>query len=82
MKRIGLILAIAGLLILITTNCTRAPSDKQLQVLTETKAAAEAAEGEVEDLKREKVGLERQLAGKKAELDKANAEKTRAVSAE
>jgi len=78
MKRIASTLIIIGMLGLAVTNCTRHPSDEQLQVLTETKAAAEAAEQKIEDLKSEKSDLGDQVTAKKAELDKANAEKDRA----
>ena len=81
MRKITSMLVIVGMLVLMATNCTRHPNEEQLQVLTETKSAAEAAKQKIEDFKLEKAEYEKQLAVKKAELDKANAEKTRAGSA-
>lgn len=78
MKRITSTLIIVGMLCLAVTNCTRHPNDEQLQVLTETKAAAEAAEQKIEDLKSEKSDLKNQVTAKEVELNKANAEKDRA----
>ncbi len=58
-------------------GCTKHPNEKQLQTLEETKQAALAAEAQLEQKRQEKATLESQLAQKKAQLEKAQAEKAK-----
>jgi outer membrane PBP1 activator LpoA protein len=65
---------LAGMLAL--TACSKHPSEEQLRALEETKKAALAAEDLLAQKRQERDNLQRQLDAKKAELQKAQSEKT------
>ncbi len=76
LRTVVLFAAIALLLSLFAlSGCTKHPSDEELQVLEETKAAALAAEEAQADCESEKSELENQLAGKKQKLEDMEKEK-------
>ncbi|MDZ7265767.1 MAG: hypothetical protein ONB48_00340 [candidate division KSB1 bacterium] len=56
--------------------CTKHPNEKQLQALEEQKKAALAAEDLLAQKRKERDDLQRQVEQKKAELAKAQQEKT------
>ena len=60
---------------LISGGCTKKPSQEELTRLEESKAAAEAAEKKLSELRSERQGLESTLDGKKQELQKLETEK-------
>ena len=62
---------------LLLSGCTRYANEDQLQALDETEASAQAAEGDVAQLEKEKAGLEAKLAEKQEELKQVQAEKER-----
>ena len=62
---VGLAAMIAGLTL---GGCTKKPSQEELQRLDESKAAAEAAERKLSELRQERMRLESELDGKKNEL--------------
>ena len=55
--------------------CSKHPNEEQLQALEESKRAALSAEEQLAQKKRERDDLQRQVDQKKAELQKAEAEK-------
>jgi peptidoglycan hydrolase CwlO-like protein len=74
-KKISLLLVflVAGLML--STGCTKKPSQEELSKLNEARMSAEAAEKKLADLKAERVQLEAQLEAKKEELKKAEEER-------
>ena len=56
-------------------GCTKKPSQEELNRLEESKAAAEAAEKKLGELRTERQGLESTLDSKKQELQKLETEK-------
>ncbi|UCF63812.1 MAG: hypothetical protein JSW33_14805 [bacterium] len=71
---IGLV-AIFSLSLLTATGCSRHPNDEQIRAMEEARSACLAAEQKLNEVQRERAGLESQLQAKKAELDKAQKEK-------
>jgi septal ring factor EnvC (AmiA/AmiB activator) len=82
MKWIGKYAKISIMAILVLTffiACTSHPNEEQIQALEETKTAALAAEKTLADKKQERKDLEAQLAAKKTELAKVQAEKEKVM---
>lgn len=61
--------------LLVTTGCSRHPNEKQIQAMEEARSACLAAEQKLNEVQKDRSGLESQLQMKKAELDKAQKEK-------
>jgi len=68
-----MVFLVAGLML--STGCTKKPSQEELSKLNEARMSAEAAEKKLADLKAERVQLETQLEAKKEELKKAEEER-------
>ena len=60
------------------TSCTKKPNQEELGKLEESRAAAEAAEKKLADLKAERMSLEQDLEKKKEELRKAQEDRDQA----
>jgi len=73
--RIISVLVSISLLLVFSLGCTHRPSEEELGKLNEARAAAEAAEKKLSDLRAERVQLEATLEAKKEELLKAQAER-------
>ena len=71
---IGLV-ALFSLSLLTATGCSRHPNEEQIRAMEEARSACLAAEQKLNEVQRERSGLESQLQAKKAELDKAQKEK-------
>jgi peptidoglycan hydrolase CwlO-like protein len=69
------LVAIFSLSLLTATGCSRHPNDEQIRAMEEARSACLAAEQKLNEVQRERSGLESQLQAKKAELDKAQKEK-------
>ncbi len=69
------LVAIFSLSLLTATGCSRHPNDEQIRAMEEARSACLAAEQKLNEVQRERAGLESQLQAKKAELDKAQKEK-------
>ncbi|RMD97432.1 MAG: hypothetical protein D6814_09480 [Calditrichaeota bacterium] len=63
-------LIFAGALIF-SVGCARHPNEEQIRVMEEARAAALAAEKQLEEKRQERQQLEQQVAQKKQELEKA-----------
>lgn len=78
MKRIKKFIVLATLTLFIggifSTGCTKYASQEQLKALKEACDAATAAEKRIDALKSEKAQLEKEIAPKKAALDKIKKE--------
>lgn len=75
-KTLSLVVVVFFTLSLLSvTACGWKPSEKDIQALEETRAAALAAEKTQEEKKSERMDLEKQVNAKKAELQKLEADK-------
>lgn len=72
MVALAIVIFVAGIYI---TGCTKKPSEEQLQALREQEKAALSAEELLDNKRREKADLEKQLATKKATLTDLKNEK-------
>ncbi|MEJ2637036.1 MAG: hypothetical protein P8184_17330 [Calditrichia bacterium] len=63
--------------LLLATGCARHPNQEQISKLEEARTACLSAEQKLSDTQKQRANLETQLAQKKSELDKANAEKAK-----
>jgi peptidoglycan hydrolase CwlO-like protein len=61
--------------LLIATGCSRHPNTEQISKMEEARSACLAAEQKLNDKVQENQNLQRQLDGKKAELDELKSEK-------
>ena len=76
MKRKMAVACVAALgLSLFLGQCSKKPSQEELTRLEESRAAAEAAEKKLSDLRKERMELEASLEGKKGELQKLESER-------
>ena len=57
------------------SGCTKRPSKEELGALDEACAAAKSAEQKLEELKQERMTLEDELSGKKAELSELESQR-------
>ncbi len=76
MKRKTAVFCVAVLgLALFAAQCSKKPSQEELTRLEESRAAAEAAEKKLNDLRKERMELESNLEGKKGELQTLETER-------
>ncbi len=74
-RHLTLIFGVIFIIGLLSIGCTRYAKEEQLRQLDETKAAALAAEKQLEDKKAERSQWERKVAQKEKELEAKKAEK-------
>ena len=74
MKKMIPVFVVAGALIL-SFGCTKHPNEEQIRVMEETRTAALSAEQKLEDMKKQCDDLEKELAQKQEQAQKAKDQK-------
>jgi uncharacterized protein YlxW (UPF0749 family) len=72
-----MIVVLFSISMLSVTGCGWKPSEEDIKALEETKDAALSAEQSLEDKKADRMDLEKKVSAKKAELEKAKADKAK-----
>ena len=73
-KKMVLVL-IVGVALMISFGCTKHPNEEQIRVMEETRTAALSAEQKLEEMKKQCDDLEKELAQKQQEAQKAKDQK-------
>lgn len=71
----GIIIGIFSFSLLISTGCSRHPNTEQISKMEEARSACLAAEQKLNDVQKQREGVEQKLASKKDELNGLQKEK-------